>query len=197
MYRPIPPAKRKDFLGRTPLMNRDVRQGRADAAAAYLGGRRQAKGVSVNVSVFVRSYVERCLADMLGVCRVPADQDGDYFFRSGSAACYVRVEDQDPVIVRVFAIAATGVSRSAKLLAEINEVNSRSRSAWATWAAGQVVVSQTLPAESVTVHALDQVCGSVVRVANDIGTMIAAVFGGATPFAAGGQDATPVSGDSE
>lgn len=63
------------------------------------------------------------------------DQDGDYFFRSGSAACYARVEDQDPVIVRVFAI---GVSHSAKLLhvAEINEVNSHSGSAWVTWAAG-------------------------------------------------------------
>jgi hypothetical protein len=37
----------------------------------------------------------------------------------------------------------------------------------------------------------------VVRVANDIGAMIAAVFGGATPFTAGGQDVTPASGDSE
>ena len=147
------------------------------------GGRRQAKGVSVNVSVFVRSHVERCLADMLGACRVPADQDGEYFFRSGSAACYVRVEDQDPVIVRVFAIAATGVSRSAKLLAEINEVNTSSRSTWVTWAAGQVVVSQALTAESVTVHALDQSCGAVVRVANDIGSMIAAVPGRSRPVA--------------
>jgi hypothetical protein len=161
------------------------------------GGRRQAKGVSVNVSVFVRSHVERCLADMLGACRVPADQDGDYFFRSGSAACYVRVEDQDPVIVRVFAIAATGVSRSAKLLVEINEVNTRSRSAWVTWAAGQVVVSQAPTAESVTVQTLDQACGAVVRVANEIGAVIAAMFGGATPFTACGQDVTPVSGDSE
>ncbi len=148
----------------------------------------------MNVSMFVRSHVERCLADMLGVCRVPADRDGDYYFRSGSAACYVRVEDQDPVIVRVFAVAATGASRSAKPLAEINEVNSRSHSAWVRWASDQVVVGQALIADSVTVQALDQACRAVVRVANDIGALIAAVFGGATPFAAGGQDATPVSG---
>jgi hypothetical protein len=83
----------------------------------------------MNVSVFIRSHVERRLAEMLRVCRVPADQDGDNFFRSGTAACYVRVDDQDPVIVRVLAIGATGVSRSAKLLAEINEVNTRSGTA--------------------------------------------------------------------
>ncbi len=57
------------------------------------------------------------------------------------------------------------------------------------------MVRQALLAESVTVHALDQACGVVVRVANDTGTMIAAVLGGATPFMAGGQDAMPVSND--
>jgi Putative bacterial sensory transduction regulator len=151
----------------------------------------------MNVSVFVRSHVERCLADMLGVCRVPADQDGDYFFRSVTVACYVRVDDQDPVIVRVFAIAVTGVSPSAKLLAEINDVNSRSRTAWTTWETGQVVVTQVLTAEAVTIHALDQACDSVVRVANDIGGMIAAVFAGITPFAVAANPGTAVSRDAE
>ena len=97
----------------------------------------------------------------------------------------------------MLAIATTGVSRSARLLAEINQVNSRSRSSWVTWAAGQVLVSQALTGESVTAQALDQASGAVVRVASDVGGMIAAVFGGATPFRAGGQDATPVGGDSE
>jgi hypothetical protein len=59
------------------------------------------------------------------------------------------------------------------------------------------VASQALTAESVTVQALDLACGAVVRLANDIGAMIAAVFGGATPFAVGGQDGKPVSGDRE
>jgi hypothetical protein len=193
----LTPAKRNDSFGQTPSMNRDVRKGVLTRPRPTSGGRRQAKGVSVNVSVFVRSHIERCPTDMLNVYRVPADQDGDCIFRPGSAACYVRVGDQDSVIVRVFAIAMTGVSCSAKLPAEINQVNSRSRSSWVTWAAGQVVVSQALTAESVTAQALDQACGAVVRVANNVGGMIAAVFGGATPFMAGGQDATPVSGNSE
>jgi hypothetical protein len=37
----------------------------------------------------------------------------------------------------------------------------------------------------------------VVRVANDIDGMIAAVFGGATPFPAGGQDVTPATSNCE
>jgi Putative bacterial sensory transduction regulator len=151
----------------------------------------------VNVSVFVRSHVERCLADMLGVCRVAADDDGDCFFRSGSATCYVRVEDEVPVVVQVYAIAATQVGRSARLLAEVNEVNACSRSAWVTWASGQVVVCQVMTAESVTAGSLGQACGAVAMIANDIGGMIAAVFGGSTPFSSGGQDVTSASGDGE
>ena len=148
----------------------------------------------MQVSVFVRSHVERCLADMLGVCRVAADQDGDYYFRSGTAACYVRVDEQNPLMIRTFAIAASGVPRSAKLLTEINAINVHSRSAWVTWAGAQVLVSQVMTPESVTVETLDQACRAVVTIANDIGAMIAAVFGGSTPFAPG-QDATQVSGE--
>jgi hypothetical protein len=37
---------------------------------------------------------------MLGVCRVAADEDGDYYFRFGPAACYVRVDDQDLALAR-------------------------------------------------------------------------------------------------
>ena len=85
-HRPIPslalmgaltPAKRNDSFGQTPSMNRDVRKGVLTRPRPTSGGRRQAKGVSVNVSVFVRSHVERCPTDMLNVYRVPADQDGD------------------------------------------------------------------------------------------------------------------------
>jgi hypothetical protein len=96
---------------------------------------------------------------MLGVCRAPADEDGDYFFRAGLAACYVTAEGGDPVMVRVFAIAATGVKRSARLLAEVNEINARGRSAWVTWAHGQVVVSQAMTAVSVTAESLGRPAG--------------------------------------
>ena len=44
----------------------------------------------------VRSHVERCLQDIWQVCRVAVDDDGDYPFRAGVAACWVRVDSRTP-----------------------------------------------------------------------------------------------------
>jgi hypothetical protein len=63
--------------------------------------------------------------------RILTDDDGDFPFRFKSAACYIRVEQDPPHLVRIFAVAASEVSRSAKLLTELNGVNNSSRTALA------------------------------------------------------------------
>lgn len=138
---------------------------------------------------WLRSHVERCLQDVWDVCRVVADGDGQYPFRFGTAGGFVAVEAGDPPVVRVWAEAVTGTRRTARLLIEINEVNARSRTAHAFFDHGSVVVEQALHADGVNRDTLAQAFASVGTVADDIGAMIAAVYGGRTPFPVGDEPA--------
>jgi hypothetical protein len=130
----------------------------------------------------LRSHVERCLQDIWDVCRVSTDGDGDYPFTRGTASCFVRVENGDPQLVRVFAYAAVDVRRSAKLLAELNDINGRCRTVSVSWHSGAVLVEQVIHVNGVRRSTLSQACDAVASVANDIGIMLAAVFGGRTPI---------------
>lgn len=97
---------------------------------------------------------------------------------------FVRLELTDPMMVRIWVIAAaTETPRTAKLMYELNDVNVRSRNAWASWSNGFVYVEQALHLKSLTRSSLREALEAVGKVANDIGGMIAAVYGGSTPFA--------------
>jgi Putative bacterial sensory transduction regulator len=130
----------------------------------------------------VRSHVERCLQDIWDQCRVHKDHDGDYPFSNGTSMCFVRVERGDPVVVRVFAYAVVGVRRSAKLLAELNDINNRCRLVSVGWHGDAVLVDHVMQAKAVSRATLREACSSVGVVADDIGSMIAAVYGGGTPI---------------
>jgi len=129
-----------------------------------------------------RSHVERCLQDIWGVCRAKKDHDGDYPFSHGTAICFVRVERGDPIVVRVFAYAVTNVTRSGKLLAELNDINGRCRTVSVSWFGDTVIVEQVIHLKGLRRSRLAQACGAVGSVADDIGSMIAAVYGGETPL---------------
>jgi Putative bacterial sensory transduction regulator len=133
-------------------------------------------------SALVRSHVERCLQDVWDLCRVRTDPDGDYPFSNGTAMCFVRIEPGDPTIVRVFGYAVIGIDRSGKLLKELNDIDARCRTASVRWQNGAVVVSQVLHIDGVSHNTLRQACNAVGSIADDIGEMIAAVFGGETPI---------------
>lgn len=131
-----------------------------------------------------RAHVERCLQDIWGGEHVNTDDDGDYPFRYGTAGGFVRIEPGSPIVVRVFAFATVDTPRTSKLLTELNDVNGRSRTATVSWSCGRVVVEQVLHAKAVRRSTLGQALDAVSFVADDIGTMIATVFGGHTPFPA-------------
>jgi hypothetical protein len=130
-----------------------------------------------------RSHVERCLQDIWGVDQVVADRDGDYPYGVGTAACYFGLDVAEPVVVKAVACAVVGVKKTTKLLAEINDINSRCRMAHVYWNGGVVVVEQAMLADTVDRGALSLAGQSVAHIANDIGPMITAVFGGRTPIA--------------
>lgn len=130
-----------------------------------------------------RSHVERCLQDLWGIDQVDADPDGDYPYGAGSA-CYVHVDPQEPIVVKAVAHAVVEVKKSAELLEEINDINRRCRTAHVFWDEGSVRVEQALLADVLDRGSLAHAGQSVAAIANDIGPMIVAVYGGRTPLTA-------------
>ena len=131
--------------------------------------------------LWIRSHVERLLQDEWGVCRVESDDDGDYPFRDGTAACWVAVLD-DPPVVRVFAHAARGLRPSLKLHTELNDIQRRALSAAIMLQDDVVIVQQTLNPIGLTGPVLAQALRAVGGVADDIGLLLASMFNGVTPY---------------
>jgi type III secretion system-like peptide-binding chaperone len=134
--------------------------------------------------LWIRSHVERLLQSEWNACRVLVDDDGDYPFRLGTAACWVRVVDENPIMVRVFAHAALDVKPSLKLFHELNSIQQRTLSAAAFWQDGTVMVSQTISPIGLTAPVLAQAMKAVGGVADDVGLLLAGVYGGRTPHPA-------------
>ena len=132
---------------------------------------------------WLAAYVERCMTEAWGDGADELGCFGDVVaYRSGTAACLVRVESGEPLLVRVMARAVLGVRPTAKLLRELNEVNARSLVAHTWWHEGDVVVECPLFAEAVDADSLREACEHVSTVANDIGVCFAAMFDGETPY---------------
>ncbi|MEO9137680.1 MAG: hypothetical protein ABI345_01295 [Jatrophihabitans sp.] len=133
--------------------------------------------------MWIRSHVELLLQREWDVCRVETDPDGDFPFRNGTAACWVAVSDGAVPMVHVFAHAACGLKSSAKLLREMNEVQGRALSARVTLVDGCVLVSQVVNPIGLTQPVLAQALVAVGGIAEDIGSLLAVMFDGRTPFA--------------
>jgi hypothetical protein len=103
----------------------------------------------------------------------------------GVAACWVSVHDfLDPATVDVFAHAAIGVPGSAKVLRELNELNAASGVGTFYWVDGIVVVKHQILAASIDRKQLRRVCAAVGQAADHVGTLLAPMYGGSTPFPA-------------
>lgn len=145
------------------------------------GTMRSAKGVQMVQSEWFRAYVEKLLREA-GDAEVFSDGDGDYPYRWGTAACWVRVVEEPQLRVQVFGHAASGVKATARLLRELNEVNANSVSARVHLSNGSVIVEQAVPADGLNAATLAQACIAVGSVADDLGMLLAAMFDGETPF---------------
>ncbi|WP_375503227.1 hypothetical protein [uncultured Jatrophihabitans sp.] len=132
--------------------------------------------------LWIRSHVEQLLEHIWSICRVAPDDDGDYPFRQGTAACWVAVLPTAPVMVRVFAHAALDLKPSLRLFRELNDIERRALSCAVLLEGDAVVVSQTVSPIGLTAPVLEQALHAVAGVAEDIGLLLAAMFGGETPY---------------
>ncbi len=130
----------------------------------------------------LRSHVERALQEIWSHTELATDADDDYPFRSQTSMCWVSIVGGSQPGVRVFALAANEVPRSRKMLTELTELNLRSRWASISWDDGAIVVDAAIHWMSVDKPAIERALDSVTTVADEIGVMVAAVFGGSTPF---------------
>jgi hypothetical protein len=137
---------------------------------------------SSQIEALLRSHVEAALRELRHWSTPEPDADGDYPFRADTSACWVRIVGGPDPSVQVFGHAANDVPRSAKMLAEINELNRQSRWTKVFWINGCVISEATLHWTLVDAPSLDRVMGATCAVCDDIGPMIAAVFGGETPL---------------
>ena len=134
--------------------------------------------------IWIRSHVEQLLQQIWDVCRVNRDDDWDFPFRRGTAAGWVSVLDTDPPMVRVTAHAAGGVKPTLRALQEVNELSAKALSARVTWVGGMVLVTQTISPILLSTEVLGQAVESVASIAEEIGPLFAAMFGGHTPWPA-------------
>jgi hypothetical protein len=79
------------------------------------------------------------------------------------------------------------------VLKQINDINQRCRIAHLIYTNSVVNVVQAMPAEACTPETLKKACEAVCKIADDVGVLFAAVYGGATPFG-GPEDAAPDEG---
>jgi hypothetical protein len=130
-----------------------------------------------------RSHVENLLKSIWERCELEVDGDGDYPFRSGNVAVWVSVVPSELPAVRVWSRAVHDVRRTAKLLVELNEMNSCARWVRIYWACDSVVVESDLSFTSTNKAALGQAMHAVAEVADTIAPMLAIVHGGRVPLA--------------
>jgi len=136
---------------------------------------------------WLRAHVIRCMQEAFGESP-DLDGNGEPAFRQGTAALFVSCHDGGFPVVRVWAIAVTGLRSSPKLLREINEINARAMTAHVYYDAALVFVEQTLHAYGIDGQTLNQAVTAVTTVANDIGSLMAMTFGGDTPYPAEVED---------
>lgn len=130
----------------------------------------------------VQAWVEKLLREPFDLAELIQDSDGDYPFRHGTAAYFVRVLDRDPPLVRVFAVAVGNVEGSPELYEELNELNASLSMVRLSHSGDCVFVEIDLFADSLEHEQLLHACLTVGGVADHVGPLLAATFGGATAF---------------
>ncbi len=123
--------------------------------------------------------MERSLRCDLGIGSMQPDDDGDYGIVHDGMLTWTRIMAGDDPLVRVWARAAYDVKRTAKLLVELNDINSTLRLIRCFWHDGAVIVAGEMVLESVEPGDLGGLVTHVASTARHTGELIAAVFGGA------------------
>lgn len=137
---------------------------------------------TVTTPLTAYALLERTISQIWDDAAVRIDVDGAYEFRFGCATGWISVLETRPVMIRVTAHAAYDMDPSPRLWSELNEIQLSTLSAAVAWCDGTVFVSQTLDPAGVNRTSLAQAIRAVGGAADDIGPLLAGMFGGETPY---------------
>lgn len=128
-----------------------------------------------------RSHVKELVREGMGVLEIAEDCDGDLPFRRGTALFFISTR-ADGMKVKVWSRILADVKPTVAVLREVNAANLGLEVARVLVRGRDVYAEGTLPVVSSTGDELAELCREVGGVADELGSMIAAVHGGSTWF---------------
>lgn len=129
----------------------------------------------------IKPFVEKAVAQTLGLESVKLDDDGDIPVVSGTSVTFVRVVD-GPVgpMVRFFSPMVSGVGKSPALFERLNELNTSVPYVQFFWVNDQVMCNLDLDGESLQAEEVGKALGAVTWHANRFDEPLQQEFGGRT-----------------
>jgi hypothetical protein len=128
-----------------------------------------------------RSHVKEMAREAFELEQVVVDGDGDLPFPCGTAMFYISVVRAGR-LVRVWSRAVDGVDATKAVLREVNEANAHLLLSRVYVMGSSVWIEGCLPVETLRAEDLGRLCWEVGTTADRVGSMIAAVHGGAVAF---------------
>ena len=143
----------------------------------------------------LRPFVEKTVAEYLGIEQVQVWEDGTIPIRSGTTIVNVRLvqkEDESLPILQIYSPMLREIESSPELLAKLNEVNANLAFVRAFWTDRQVIMAMELLAESLDRDQVAHAVSLVSLAGNFWDSELNKTFGGSTyfseePGAAGGE----------
>ncbi|MGQ0802481.1 MAG: T3SS (YopN, CesT) and YbjN peptide-binding chaperone 1 [Actinomycetota bacterium] len=127
----------------------------------------------------VRAEVEAAMHQILGVEDLKRDENGWAPFEVGSAAVYIRVYG-DPPVVQVLSPLLTGLAETPELLDAVNELNANVSFAKIVWTGDAIVASIEMFGAPFTPIHLSHAFSVVAAIADDHDDQLQQRFGGRT-----------------
>jgi hypothetical protein len=134
----------------------------------------------------LQPFIEKTVAQYLGIDEVHVWEDGTIPIRSGSTVVNVRLregEDGSHPVLQVYSPLLSEVEASPELLSALNEVNANLSFVRAFWSDRQVVMAMELLAESLDRDQVAHAVSLVSLAGNHWDSELNKTFGGRTYFA--------------
>lgn len=126
----------------------------------------------------IRARVDEMVRSYLGTPDLVIDEDGDIPVAQGSALYWVRVTDDDPVTVTVWANVLAGVPPTDGLLHRLAEFNAEFDAAELYYEGDSVMLGIDLDAERLVAATLAEACDLIGTLADKYDDRLQREFGG-------------------
>ena len=126
----------------------------------------------------IRARVDGMVRAYLGSPELVIDEDGDIPVAQGSALYWVRVTDEEPVTVTVWANVLAGVPATAELIRRLAELNAEFDAAELYYEGDSVMLGIDLDAEHLVSATLAEACDLIGALADKYDDRLQREFGG-------------------